>query len=169
MDQVAPSTSTTDGDHLGSSDSLLVDYSKIGRYIVLRLLGEGAMGRVFAAYDMQLDRKVAVKVLRADVVSANLRERTLREAKALAKLSHPNVVQVYEVGEHKNQLYMALEYIEGHNLRTWERHQARSWRQIVDVIIEVGHGLQAAHAIGLVHRDVKPDNILVGRDGRARI
>lgn len=169
MENVAPSTSNTEGDHLGSPAPLLVEHSTIGRYIVLRLLGEGAMGQVFAAYDMQLDRKVAVKVLRADAVSANVRERTLREAKALAKLSHPNVVQVYEVGEHKKQLYMALEYIDGHNLRKWKKLEARTWRLIVDVILEVGRGLQAAHAIGLVHRDVKPDNILVGSDGRARI
>ncbi len=169
MENVDPSTSNTEADRLGSSASPLVEHSTIGRYIVLRLLGEGAMGRVFAAYDMELDRKVAVKVLRADVVSANVRERTLREAKALAKLSHPNVVQVYDVGEHKKQLYMALEYIEGHNLREWRQHEDRSWRQIVDVILEIGRGLQAAHAIGLVHRDVKPDNILVGSDGRARI
>ena len=77
--------------------------------------------------------------------------------------------QIYDVGEHKNQLYMALEYIEGHNLRKWRLIESRSWRQIVDVFLEVGRGLQAAHAIGLVHRDVKPDNILVGSDGRARI
>ncbi len=169
MDDVGLTATRAEGSDLSSSAPALIGGSKIGRYVILHVLGEGAMGQVYAAYDVQLDRKVAIKVLRADLVSTSVRERTLREAKALAKLSHPNVVQVYEVGDHHEQLFLVLEYVRGANLRQWLEQEERSWRQVVDVMIEVGRGLRAAHAIGLVHRDVKPDNILVGSDGRARI
>jgi len=141
----------------------------IGRYVVLDLLGEGTMGQVYTGYDVDLDRKVAIKVIRADLVSTRAQERTLREARALAQLSHPNVVQVYEVGVHGHQVFLAMEYVDGENLRQWLLQAERPWQETLARLIEAGRGLQAAHAIGLVHRDVKPDNILVAKDGRARI
>jgi len=141
----------------------------IGRFMTLRRLGEGAMGVVYTGYDVDLDRKVALKVIRAEVFSAALRERLLREAQALAKLSHPNVVQIYEAGRHHQRLFVAMEYIDGQDLRRWLEAGRRPWPVVLSTICAAGRGLAAAHAIGLVHRDVKPDNILVGADGRARI
>ena len=131
----------------------------VGRYVVLDLLGEGAMGQVYAGFDVQLDRKVALKVIRPEAFSTRVRQRMLREAQALAKLSHPNVVQVYEVGEHDGQLFVAMEFIDGANLRAWLEEDARSWRETLGVVAAAGRGLAAAHAIGLIHRDVKPDKL----------
>ncbi|HFE45718.1 MAG TPA: protein kinase, partial [Nannocystis exedens] len=144
MDNLGLTATQAEGTDLGSSAPSLVGGSTIGRYVVLHVLGEGAMGQVYAAYDVQLDRKVAIKVLRAELVSTSVRERTLREAKALAKLSHPNVVQVYEVGDHREQLFLVLEYVQGADLRQWLKQEKHSWRQIVEVVTEVGRGLQAA-------------------------
>jgi len=146
------------------------DPVRIGRFTVLRRLGEGAMGLVFSAYDEELDRKVAVKVLRrrlhGDTQGQN---RMLREAQALAKLSHPNVVAIYEVGWFGDTLFLAMEFIEGRTVRQWLADNPRSWREVLHVYMEAGRGLAAAHAAGMIHRDLKPDNILVGKDGRVRV
>ncbi|MCB9700855.1 MAG: tetratricopeptide repeat protein [Myxococcales bacterium] len=144
--------------------------SHVGRYVVLRKLGEGAMGEVHVAYDEQLDRKVAIKLVRAmGQRSDDVYARMLREAQGLARLSHPNVVQVYEAGEHRGQVYLAMEYIEGETLRSWASAGGRTWQQILERAIEAGRGLAAAHKAGLVHRDFKPDNAIVGADGRVRV
>ena len=143
---------------------------RIGRYVVLGSLGEGAMGVVYRAYDESLDRKVALKLLhpqRGDPRAARLRLQ--REAQALAQLSHPNVVQVYDVGEWNGLDFIALELVRGETLRTWMAARAREWAEIIEVFVQAGRGLAAAHAAGLVHRDFKPDNVLIAEDGRARV
>ncbi|MEZ4450222.1 MAG: protein kinase [Nannocystaceae bacterium] len=143
----------------------------IGRYRVIRRLGVGAMGVVYAARDQALGRLVAVKVLHGhlDREGGEPRARLLREARALARLSHPNVVAVHEVGTHEGQVFLAMEYVAGPTLGAWIREARPPWRAIVQVFVQAGRGLQAAHAAGLVHRDFKPDNVLVDRTGRARV
>ena len=141
----------------------------LGRYEVLGGLGRGAMGTVLEAFDPQLDRRVALKVLHGELGRIQT-ARLLREAKALAKLSHPNVVQVYEVGQVEGRTFVAMELIEGQTLDRWMRQEPRpGWRACVHVFIQAGMGLAAAHEQGLVHRDFKPSNAIVDDKGRARV
>ena len=145
----------------------------IGRYVILGLVGRGGMGEVYAAYDPELDRKVAVKLLRvkpgAGVSLAEGRHRTLREAQAIARLSHANVVVVYDVGTFRDQVFIAMEFVEGNTVTYWIESQTRSWQEVLKVFMAAGRGLQAAHEKGLVHRDFKPDNVMVGKDGSVRV
>jgi len=140
-----------------------------GRYTFVRKLAEGGMGEVYIAYDEELDRRVAMKLLRRAVPSAAEQQRMHREAQALARLSHPNVVQVYDVGHHGEQLFVTMELVVGADLRRWLRAAKRGWREVLEVMLQAGEGLAAAHQAGLIHRDIKPDNILVGDDGRVRM
>ncbi|HWB73669.1 MAG TPA: serine/threonine-protein kinase [Nannocystaceae bacterium] len=140
---------------------------RIDRYIVERRLGQGGMGVVWAARDPRLGRHVAIKVLRGPE-RPNDRARLLREAQALARLSHPNVVEIYDVGMHGRQVFLAMELIEGRTLASWLA-RPRPWRAVVDVFIAAGRGLEAAHAAELVHRDFKPHNVMLAEDGRVRV
>ncbi len=142
---------------------------KIGRFMVLGLVGRGGMGVVYACYDDLLDRKVAVKVLHGEVGSEHAAARLRREAQALAKLNHPNVVAVHDVGSLGERVYLAMEFIDGQTLTTWSTAARPGWREVLRVIVAAGDGLAAAHAKGLVHRDIKPDNIMIGADGRVRV
>jgi tetratricopeptide (TPR) repeat protein len=152
----------------------------VGRYVIGDLLGAGAMGRVYSAWEPELDRRVALKLLVEP--GAGARARVIREAQAMAKLDHPNVVGVHEVGTSEDGVYVAMELVEGMTLRAWAglvpgvaRRSppppvpVRPWREVVPVLIEIARGLAAVHAAGVIHRDIKPENIIVGADGRARL
>lgn len=148
----------------------LGDEPRVGRYVIEARLGEGGMGTVFRARDPELERKVAIKILHPEV-GAEAHELLAREARALARLSHPNVVTVHDVGTRDGQLWVAMELVEGQTLRAYcERKPEGGWREIVRCFVEAGHGLVAAHEAGVIHRDFKPDNVLVGAsDGRVRV
>jgi len=139
----------------------------VGRYVILNLVGQGGMGMVYTAYDPELDRKVALKLLLTKGADAG--SRLQREAQAMAKLSHPNVVTIHDVGAHQGQVYLAMEFVNGLTLDTWLKEHAPTWAKILEVFLAVGEGLAAAHAAGLVHRDVKPENIMISGDGRVRV
>jgi len=145
---------------------------KIGRYVLLEEVGQGGMGVVFAAFDPQLNRKIALKILRAQQAEPDhkrqLRARLFREAQAIAKLSHPNVITVFDVGNVGASVFVGMEFVEGVTLTDYLA-TPRSLESILDAFAQAGRGLSAAHQAGLVHRDFKPDNVLMGFDGIARV
>jgi serine/threonine protein kinase/tetratricopeptide (TPR) repeat protein len=145
--------------------------ASIGRYIILGPLGRGGMGEVYAAYDPELNRKIAIKLLhaRGGASTVDGHTRLLREAQAIARLSHPNVVVVYDVGTFQDTVFIAMEFLEGNTLGYWLQAQQRTWRDVVDVFLLAGRGLVAAHAAGLVHRDFKPDNVMITKGGQVRV
>ena len=144
--------------------------ARLGRYHIIDRLGAGGMGVVYRAHDPELSRDVALKLLlRSNSQSDTARARLRQEAQALAEVSHPNVVQVYDVGEDDASLYISMELIRGIDLRQWLEQGPKPWAQVVEMFLATGRGLQAAHARGLVHRDFKPANVLLGEDGRPRV
>ena len=143
------------------------DDARIGRYVYRRLVGSGGMGIVVAAHDPELDREVAIKLVGASADAED--DRPLREAQAMAKLSHPNVVQVYEVIRLDARTAIVMQLVEGEDLGTWRRREDRGWREIVDAYVQAARGLAAAHRAGIVHRDFKPSNVLVDREGIVRV
>ncbi len=145
----------------------------LGRYVVREWLGEGGMGVVYAAEDPQLGRRVALKLLkqsREGAAGDEARARLLREAQAMARLSHPNVLPVFDLGTTADgQVFLALELVQGPTLAGWLGERERPWREVLELFLAAGRGLAAAHRAGLVHRDFKPANVLVGADGRPRV
>lgn len=155
---------------MGSADNTALP-GAIGRYRIARQIGEGGMGVVYGAFDPELQRDVAVKLIRGDRLRSDperARERLRREAQITAQLAHPNVVTIFDVGESEGSVYIAMELVDGPSLSTWIRQDARTWREVVSMFFGAGRGLAAAHDAGLIHRDFKPSNVLVG-DRRARV
>jgi serine/threonine protein kinase/tetratricopeptide (TPR) repeat protein len=144
--------------------------STVGRYLLVDEIGHGGMGVVYKAYDPELDRPVALKLVRIEEkLEGTLRERLLREAQALARLSHPNVIAVHDVGTFGKDVFIAMEFVDGQTMRKWLEEKPRTRSEILEVFLAAGAGLAAAHGAGLVHRDFKPDNVIIGRDGRVRV
>ncbi|MEO0812226.1 MAG: serine/threonine-protein kinase, partial [Myxococcota bacterium] len=138
----------------------------VGRYVILSTLGVGGMGIVYSAYDPELDRKVAIKVLRRSADSDEYQELLMREAKSMARVSHQNVASIFDVGTVDGNVFLAMEHIDGLTLKDWSALAVRSEEEIVNAMVAAGRGLSAAHRAGVVHRDFKPANVLVGTDGR---
>jgi hypothetical protein len=176
LEQDATIDATVAGDP-GERDGEVVEeladvVERLGRFRVLGKLGEGGMGVVLSAHDEQLDRQVALKLLTRARRDAVAHERLIREARSLARLSHPNIVSVHEVGESEGTPYLVMELVVGQTLRQWldgDGERVPSRLEILRMFLAIGRGLSAAHELAVVHRDFKPDNVLVGHDGRARV
>jgi serine/threonine protein kinase len=159
----------------GFAPNELATGTKIAHFEIRSVLGRGGMGVVYEAHDEKLDRRVAIKLVLGEFagsVGSDQRTRLEREARSLARLSHPNVVQVFEIGEHEGQLYIVMEYVDGGTLGEHFQKMPMGpdrWRDVLGAMLPAGDGLAAAHEAGLVHRDFKPDNVLVDRRGRVRV
>jgi eukaryotic-like serine/threonine-protein kinase len=160
--QPASGTQPTGDGRLGPGQTL-------GRYEIEELIGRGGMGEVYAAYDPNLDRPVAVKVLLAGVHGDAQSLRLVREAQALARLQHPNVVAVYDAGEDRGHVFLAMQFVQGETLAQHLRGPARPWKQVLRLFLDAGRGLAAAHAAGIIHRDFKPSNVLVDANGHVAV
>lgn len=146
-----------------------IQQRRIGRYLVEKQLGEGGMGAVYIAHDPSLDRRVALKLVHPELATGDGIERFIREGRALAKLDHPNVVSVFDAGQDGESVYLAMELVDGQSAGSWLLAEERRWREILRIFAAAARGLAAAHAAGITHRDVKPDNLLIGNDGIVRV
>jgi tetratricopeptide (TPR) repeat protein/predicted Ser/Thr protein kinase len=172
MSTTVDETIVLEESELERAQGRLVDGARVGRYQVLELVGEGGMGAVYAAYDPELDRRVALKVLHQAVSrdsASRGRQRLAREAQAMARLSHPNVITVHDVGTFEGAVFVAMEFVEGRTLGRWRDEEKPSLDALVDVFERAGRGVVAAHDAGLIHRDFKPQNVMVAHDGRVRV
>src|SRR5437870_2806475 len=150
--------------------SALTAGTRLGRYEIRSKIGAGGMGEVYLALDTKLDRKVALKILPAEVASNRDRmERFIREAKSAAALNHPNIAHIYEIGESDGVNFIAMEFIDGQTLRECIHSGQTDLTKLLHYLQHVAEGLSKAHAAGIVHRDLKPDNIMITRDGHAKI
>ena len=170
-DEASADHERTLGDGEPEDDARLLQRGDaVGRYQITAQLGRGGMGIVYAAHDPELDRRLAIKVLhphaRGSLGSSSGQQRMLREARAMARLSHRNVVVVHDVGTVDRSVFVAMEFIDGHTLAAWTEQSRRPWREILRVFLAAGEGLAAAHHVGLVHRDFKPDNVMITTDHR---
>jgi len=172
MERLSPeSTPALPDQRAEPTEASLTRGTSFGRYIVLGPLGRGAMGEVYAAYDPELDRKVAIKILRTSGPGPDVRSRSrlLREAKAIAKLRHPNVIVVHDAGSIGDRVFIAMEHVEGQTLAAWLADGDHTRKEVLEVFTAAARGLGAAHAAGLVHRDFKPHNVMVGTDGGVQV
>ena len=142
---------------------------QLGQYKIESLLGEGGMGVVYRAFDTRLNRPVAIKVLSGDLADADARRRFQREAQMASALNHPHILTIYDIGEFEDRQYLVMEFVDGTTLKGWARADKRTWRQIAELLTGVADGLAAAHVAGILHRDVKPENILVAKNGYAKL
>ncbi len=147
----------------------LVPGTRLGRYVILYRIGGGGMGIVYAAYDPELDRKVALKLLTRQMEPEQAEALTRREAQAMARLAHPNIVTVHDVCTYGDRVFIAMEHLEGQTLRDWLAAAEHSWRQVLEVFLQAGRGLAAAHSADLVHLDFKPGNVMLTGDGGVRV
>ena len=141
----------------------------IGPYRIEEPIGEGGMGTVYRALDTKLNRRVAIKVLSNELADANERRRFQREAQTASSLNHPHILTVHDAGEYESRQYLVMEFVDGGTLKDWAKAQKRTWRQVVELLTGVADGLAAAHQAGILHRDIKPDNILIAQNGYAKL
>ena len=173
MSPIDENEDTFDEFQTWTRDADLTEGTHIDRYQILGLIGKGGMGAVYKAYDPELDRSIAIKILTAlpqeGETASRPQARLMREAQALAKLNHPNVVAVHDVGTYVQGVYIAMEYVKGKTLREWLIETKPARKEIIEVFLNAGQGLQAAHSEGIVHRDFKPENVLVGDKGQVKV
>jgi serine/threonine protein kinase len=156
-----------------ASETRLTRGDKVGRYVIRGLVGRGAMGEVYRAHDPELGRKVAIKLLRANVADTGgaleQRSRLLQEGRAMARIRHRNVIAVHDVGTFDDGVFIAMEFVEGNTIAYWLLAAPRTWQEVLAAFVQAGRGLAAAHDQHVVHHDFKPDNVMIGRDGDVRV